>query len=279
MMTKRQTEKEGGLPMNNPQVNYHDKWIIPPLAAFVGLFMVVYGHRIPFGKLLQLKSFYEGAISSILCTFFVMLIVSRNVKMLDKQYAWRTQTWMRALRQLIDCFIVPALVSLAWTFLFFQYKGQPFHILRYFYEDFPFVMLLLLGLNTFYIRYYFKKTGAAAPLREAGHLPATVPEANPTANDAVAFYRSEGKINFIYWLDGSREVEPLSIRELMETLDGKQFCRVKRGLVVNREAIEAVVKDGRVYEIRLKPPFGEEECRTSRAEAKGFDAWFNQSLR
>ncbi|MGK6351578.1 hypothetical protein [Parapedobacter sp. DT-150] len=265
-----------------PHVEYPDKWAIPLLAASIGLLMVVYGHRIPFGTLLWAKGFYFSVIPSVACAYFTMRIVSGGARYLDKRLPWRSYFWKRLAAQAIGGLLIPAVFALGWNLLYFVFRKVPARIFDYLVQDLPFVVVLLLLLNAFYIRYYYWKVPRQAAGAEQGA--AAVPDIPPAVPDQTdhslpplplaAYYQSEGKVTMAYWEEGTRTIDTRTIRELQAELNTHQFFSIRKGAIIRRDMIAAAKPIGRHYRITLRRPYERVVFLTSKARTGAFLDWY-----
>ncbi len=65
------------------RVNYHENWLLPPLAIFVGISIVPYGHHRSFGEAMLMPDFYKAVVPSIVSGWVVMWCVVRLTYVLD----------------------------------------------------------------------------------------------------------------------------------------------------------------------------------------------------
>jgi len=263
--------------------------------------MVVYGHRIPFSELLTNPGFYSSLASSTLCTALVMFIVSRFTRDLDSRLPWHHAFWRRCFMQLLAAVLIPALVALGWNLGYFAYRQVPNRIFAYAKQDLPFVIVLLLLLNAFYMRYYYWITPKTQPTetRMADAPAASAPVAadaidtdRPLTDDTAAdvtptdgstpehepaCYYSEGKLTMVYWDGGNRTIDTRTIRELEKQLRGPRYFGIRKGALVRRDAIADAKPDGRRYLVTLRPPYEHMKIHVSKSRTSAFIEWYNNA--
>jgi len=280
------------------KVNYHEKWLLPPLAVFVGIYIVLYAHPRSFGEAILMPDFYKAAIPSVLCAWVVMWCIVQATYVLDDRYPWAI-TWYRGPLarmglQLFFGIAMPAFFIFGVFAGYFLLRSRGDLLVRYALEDFPFVLLMLLGFNVLTWFFYRRrareimqkfrawrrehgKTLAEMEARWTGH--ATPSESFiERMRKEVALFEPGGddeiKGTWALLFTGQRELQLQSVDELVRMLAGPDFYLVYRAVLVNRAAIAEVRDEDGTTDVVLLESLGGRVIRVSRRYRVRFLRWW-----
>ena len=292
------------------QIDYYDRWVIVGIAIFVGIFMVVYAFHRPFGEVIWEMDFYKAAVPSCIASAMVLFKVSRAVRMLDATHPWTIRPAARLVLQLYHGVFLPAMILLGFFAVYFIERGHVDRLEAYYRLDFPFALVLLLGINVLYMVYYLYRIRqlkrafhqwrrAMAPpmtglppapviqLLEATPPPADIDPLSLIDREAfvlrqatnVAYFETDGLKNAVWAnrMDGSKAIELFAVEQLDQLLAGPHFFCYSKGKVVNRAAIVDVRPQGRSWVISLGGAYAGMELTVSRRRAAAFKTWWEQS--
>ncbi|WP_257669101.1 hypothetical protein [Parapedobacter tibetensis] len=281
------------------KVNYHEKWLLPPLAVFVGIFIVLYAHHRSFGEAIFMLAFYKAAIPSVLSAWVVMWSIVQVTYVLDDTHPWAIRWYRgplnRMLLQLGFGIVMPGFFIFGVFAIYFLVRGHADRIIRYALEDFPFVLLMFLGFNVLAWVYYrlrtveimhkFRKWG-----RDHGKSDKEMErrwqegsmDVVPGLDKAVAAiallepYSKENNTCFCTYLDGKTDKEPYTMKDFFAKHEGYHFHRPRPEIILNRAAIREVYKLGKDVVIILDQGRPGEEITVSVRKRNEFLAWWEE---
>lgn len=278
-------------------VDYYEHLLVPPLAVFVGVVMVVYGHHIPFGHFIRSVDFYKAVLPSIASAWVVMRLIVRDTRLLDGNCPWWRGWWpgpfRRTLMQLCLGVIKPAFFSLGIFSIYFLVRSRPDLIPRYIIEDLPLIILLLAGFNLLCWAYHQARMNELSSQwtiwmrRIRKNLPnqdddtallsgVEVIPYSERVRDSIALYEPDGQhdATLCIGFDGKKDMEPRPMKEVYSEVAGLHFFQVRRELIVNRDAIIEVQREGDDVDVVLSKPRPGIQVRVSKRRKKDFLAWW-----
>jgi len=284
------------------QINYHEKWLLPPLALFVGIYIVLYAHHRSFGKAVLMVDFYKAALPSVLAAWLMMRYIVARTYRLDNRYPWAIGWWCAPLPRLVlqvwHGIIVPGFFVLIFYAFYFTVRGHPLRFWRYANEDFYFVLLMLLGFNVLIWAYYrlrtieimhkfrqwqrqYGKTAAEMEARWALGSVDVVPDTE-RASERIALIEPCKDGKGTCWstdFAGNVDKEPYTMKAFYKKNEGDHFFKARYAVIVNRVAISEVEDDaGDVIIILAKGRPGDRITVSVRRREK-FLRWFTRDLR
>lgn len=140
------------------QIRYFDKWIHLIVAIFIGFFMVLYTGPDGFGEAVRDWDFYKAVGPSCVAAYMVLNLVSKSFKQLDGSYPWYANWRLRATLQLYYGILIPSLALMGFFAIYFIERGVSETIQLYYRIDFPFAVVMVVGVNLTYLCYYLQKT-------------------------------------------------------------------------------------------------------------------------
>lgn len=279
------------------KVNYHEPWLLPPLAVFVGTYMVLYGHHRSFGEAVFMADFYKAALPSVVAAWVVMWCIVQTTYVLDTAHPWAIR-WhrgplVRALLQLGLCVAMPAFFIFGVFAVYFLVRQHPGRIGRYALEELPFVILMLLGFNVLIWVYYrlrtveildkYRKWKRTHRMTEAemekgwsaGSMDVVPPLEKAVGTIALLEpYSRDNNTCLCTYLDGRYDKEPFTMKDFYEKHAGYHYHRPRPEIIVNRAAIDEVYRIGQDIFIKLEKGRPGEEIKVSVRKRDGFWAWY-----
>ncbi len=276
------------------RINYHERYMLPPLAFFVGIFMVVYGHHKPFGYFLGMWEFYVAAAPSVGTAWVALWCVTKITGWLDTRYTWLHGWWPRPFRrlllQLALGLALPALAILGIFVLYFTCWGRMDLIPRYVIEDFPFVLLMLAGFNGLLWCYFLLRVDEILEkiLKWRRDRPDDPDAAGTLApgveripygekvKGLIALYEPVSGENFSLAIgfDGKPDRQPRTLLDIYADVEGEHYFMVRRNLILNRAAIAKVEATARGLFVTLDKPRRGEVVRVADGKREAFLAWY-----
>ncbi len=280
------------------KVNYHENWLLPPAALFTGTFIVLYAGPVGFGQAVFMPGFYKAAVPSVLAAWFVMWGIVKVAYILDDVHPWAIAWYrgplVRLALQLFFGIAMPGFFIFGVFALYFLVRGRADLIPRYALEDFPFVLVMLLGYSVVMWIYYrvrmreimekfrqwkerYGKTEREMEDRwQRGSLD-VVPDPE-SAKDWLALLEPYRKGNGASWstrLDGRRDREPYTMKAFHGKCEGRHFFKVRPECIVGRAAIREVDEDGGDVFVILGHGRPGWRIRVSDRRKDAFLAWWN----
>ncbi len=274
-------------------VRYHERYLVPPLAFFVGSYMVLYASGIDFWTALSMWEFWVANVPSVGAGVWVMRHIVKHTYRLDASHAWYAtwvpRPWGRAWRQLWHGLALPGFVVLIFFAFYFTVRQRPDLFWRYVREDFTFVLLMLAGFNVllwFYHRLrvdeiidHWNRTRRRKDGRkeDAGLRPGVeVIAYGERVKDRVALYEPSGKKNKVHAVafDGKAGEDTRTLIEIEAEVEGPHFFMVHRSLIVNRAIIAGVRQTKDAVHIVLAGPRQGEVVRVANGRREAFLAWW-----
>lgn len=282
-------------------VNYHEHKLVPPLALFVGIYIVLYAHHRSFGEAIFMPAFYKAAAPSVAAAWLMMHYVVKRTYALDASYPWAVRwwrgPWLRVLLQGWHGVTVPGFFVLIFYAFYFTFRGHPLRFWKYVHEDFRFVLFMLLGFSALLWAYYRIRTREIrAEFRDwqrrfgksdeetEDEWQAQAIEETPGAyaerkRDAVAIFEPSGRgNNIMHAIDFGGNIDPvlLSLRDIYARLEGEHFFLVRKGLILNRRAIRSIRIDGESITIMMAEPRLNVEVKVSQRLRAKFLKWWRR---
>ncbi|MGS2741857.1 LytTR family transcriptional regulator DNA-binding domain-containing protein [Sinomicrobium sp. M5D2P17] len=277
-------------------VRYHEKYLGPPLAFFVGIFMVLYGSGYGFWTAFRMRAFWKAAIPSMLAAWLMIRYIIGHTCMLDERHPWYATWFPRPLKrvgwQLWYGIAVPCFAVLIFYAFYFVVRYRPGLFWRYLREDFPFVLLMLSGFNLLLWAYYRLQAVEIVKhwnlTRRRKVESAVASELRPGVviipygdkiRDSIALFEpglkknKTGAVGF----DGKTGVDFRTLTEIMEEVRGIHYYRVHRSLIVNRSIIRGLRKTEKGVFVVLDTPRKGEEVRVSNGRTAGFLEWYERA--
>ena len=254
-------------------VNYHEKWLLPPLALFIGIFIVIYGHHRPLWYFLPLLDFWIAAIPSVAAAWLMMGYIVQRTYSLDGKCPWLATWWprprRRALLQGWHGLVVPGFAVLLFYAFYFIIRHRPDLFWRYLREDFTFVLLMLFGFNLLLWCYYrlrvdeisdhWNRTRRRKADRDEEVALRKGVEVTPYGErikDRIALFEPSSQKNKVSAVefDGKAGVDLRTLIEIEAEVQGHHYYMVHRSLIINRSIILEVRKTKEAVHIVLDTP-------------------------
>ncbi|SEN33141.1 hypothetical protein SAMN05216436_114128 [bacterium A37T11] len=280
------------------QVNYHENWLVPPMAIFVGIFIVLYAHHRGFGEAIFMLAFYKAAIPSIAAAWLMMRYIAKKMYPLDQYFPWAITWWRgplpRVVLQVWHGVLIPGFAVLTFYAFYFTVREQPLRFWRYLNEDFSFVVLMLLGFNALIWVYYrlrareimdeyrqwrhkYNKTEEEMEeLWNTGGTTDVVP-ALEKVKDKIALLEPNkqrtGKSRSTTF-EGKQDDEPYTMRDFYKKVMGPDYYRIRPELIIHRKAIASMREEGRVVMVTLAAPRPGQEIKVADRQREEFLIWW-----
>lgn len=226
--------------------SYNDRYF-RVIAAILGAYLATEfgGVDSIFDRLLS-KWFYIEFGSSLLIAIIVIELIAFFTRWLDKRYDWIQRTVPRIGMQLVLGVAVPGIVDFMLATIYFSFFGV--NIIEdtfYLVYAFPYIMLMILLFNLYYLAYYF-----FIRFRQLKSIPAD----HPTDNEKqqfiinsgnrhvkvevtdIAYVLHEGEFNYLYLFTGNKHLIPETLESLEEQLPSGMFFRANRQAIVNHKS-------------------------------------------
>ncbi len=297
----RQSIRKRGKRYLPAPINYHENILVPPLALFVGIYIVLYSSHRSFGEAIVMPAFYKAAAPSVAAAWLMMVYVAKRTYGLDIAYPWAVRwwrgPWIRLLLQAWHGVAVPGFFVLIFYAFYFTYRGHPLRFWKYVHEDFRFVLFMLLGFSGLLWAYFrirtreiraefrdwqrrFGKSDAETEEEWQGQAAIEEPGAYAERKkDTVAIFEPSGRgNNIMHAIDFEGNIDPvlLPLREIYERVEGDDFFLVRKGLILNRRAIRSIRIEGEQVTIVMAEPRLDAEVKVSHRSKAKFLKWWRR---
>lgn len=248
-------------------VYYDNKKLRVGTVIVVSLYMLIHGTKFDIYRAITSPGFYLAWGVSILITLLLVEFVHCITNRLDVNYGWRSKSKERIVAQFLFGLFLPAVADLLIISIYFGLQGQNIFDNRYFYIDYPVVLLFLVLLNLYYIIRYLLLTNERMVEKELNKALAQIKdeqncrrkderqrelnrilrfiidsnEYTPVITDILYIYRDEKRVVIV---DNSGEEFPgnTTLSNLKEFLHGTHFVRINRSIILNLDTVESYKK-------------------------------------
>ncbi len=177
--------------------------------------------------------------------------------------------------------------------IYFLARGHAGRITRYLLEDFPFVLLMLLGFNVLLWFFYrlrnqeitehhrkWRRDNNKPEEKKEEVVVAAVVEVIPYVKkikDRIALFEPSQKSNntaIATDFEGKREIVPQAMRDIYDQVEGYHYFRLRREMIAGRKAIASMREEGRVVTVTLAAPRIGEEIKVADRQREEFLVWW-----
>lgn len=255
-----------GFPITSKSVSGYKDGIFRVVAAVVAAhFIAIFGYEESVFEIMLQLNYWVALFFGFWIALGVVTLVYKATVWLDKRYDWLDALLYRTVLQILMGWISPSLLAFLMAAGYFALFG--FNILdsQYMEIDFPVIVLLILLLNVYYLCYYFYlRWKVQATLPGSKHAKSVYIVHTPVRSIPI---RAEN-ICYVYIQNGStflRTFEmpssqdaytiPETLKEMETILDGRQFFRINRQMLVSTLAVVSFASGkGQGLELNIHPP-------------------------
>lgn len=259
-----------------------DKYLIPVAVPAITLTVIALNND-PLPRLVSQGWFWRDAAAGVAITAFIWLCIRFISIRLDKKAAWKTAFYKRLLLQTVFGWLLPSVLLFGLCWAMFEFIiGQSIFDTFFPQYEFPFSVLLLAGINAYYLIY--------ALLAKDGEQPHIFGE-TPQAGTLFAYKGADmypllpQMIRLVVKTDAGLDIhtekgERLSMSGTLEGLEkslpADVFFRANRQVIIHVRAIKSFrpAENGKI-EINCLPDV--EPPVVSQKKAAEFRKWLEQS--
>lgn len=237
-------------------------------SLLVSFFIVMNGRWDRISNAFFSPYFYIAFVFSFVVSFFLLYLVRIGNTFLDQKFPWKSDAslalWVkifkiavRAVFQIVVCFIIPSLINLLIIALYFRLINSMFDVGDYLIHDFPIIALLLILLNCYYIIQQFRKVPVeiryvmSEPNRQTMQLSrfdtfVTV----DVARDVLYCGRLAKRVQ-IHLRDEQRFTVEDALRDLADQYEPSGLFQINRSIVINLAIVKGYEKGLRRDNLQL----------------------------
>lgn len=257
-----------------------DKYLIPVAVPAIVVTVIALNND-PLPLLVRESTFWRDAAAGIVVAAAVWLSVRQISIRMDGPVSWKTAFYKRLLLQAVFGWALPSLLlfGLCWV-MFDRVVGQPIFESLFPYYEYPFCVLLIAGMNAYYlVSALLAKTEPAPALSPSGTLFAYKgADMYPLHRDMIRLVvKNEASLD-VYTADGERLNMSGTLENLEKQLPGDLFFRVNRQVIMHVRSVRSFrAADNGKIEINctldgIAPPV------VSQKKAPGFRKWLDASF-
>lgn len=222
-------------------------WLMPLLLITVHCF-IVFEEKPSLKVIMTNRGYYRALLFSLgVAALLVYWVRAKSIK-LDTLLPWQANFGRRLKRQLLLGLVFPLLLALCLATCYFAFLKINIIDTVYFTRYLPMMAVLLLLLNTlaFGWNQYFRRNSyvrnkrTVAELQVAGHL---------LANHIACVYVANGVCKY-HTANGEHFAWTGTFETAVQQLE-PAFFLIRRGVLVNRNAIVAVLPEGKLLKVVL----------------------------
>lgn len=277
-------------PFHYPPPQYNDYAFRVIIALLAAHLLIVYGEHKSTFEMLLIPGYYKSLLGSFLIAWALVEYVGWVTRKLDKSYDWRAHVFQRSALQTALALGLPSLLAFLMAFAYFQTRGLDILNTTYLRLDFPFIVLLLVLLNAYYVAFYcyLKWTHAEHTMMK---VLASVSEpenknkdifmvskgANviPLPTTQISYVYRDEEVNYLKTVDAETYYLSQSLDEIQQQLSEDTFFRANRQIIVHRQAIKNYgLLDYGKLEADLLPTY-KEKVIISQKKALAFKKWLD----
>lgn len=272
---------------------YRDRWMLGIGSVFLGYFFVTIGQDERFFQLIQQPVYLRDWLITTLITALVWMLIRTATVWLDRRYDWLRQPLSRLAGQVLAGFFLPACILLVLVFLFFTFIiRQPITQSTFPIYEFPISLLVLAGINVYYITYYFYQKARQPQSVEPPPAPILRYDAPPSSRkvlvvssgqrnvplliDDIAWCAIEDSLVYATTFSGEKFLVSQTLDELTQALNSSQFFRANRQFIIHRRACRSYLNElyGKL-KVELSPRT-DRDVIISQQKAPEFRKWLEE---
>jgi hypothetical protein len=241
------------------------------LSILAGHIIVIYAQpKTTFDALLS-PSYYRALGASIVIAFILISYVRFINISFDKKLTWERHALQRTLYQFALGLVIPGIMAFLMAALYFQLNGINILHTVYLSIDFPFIMVMLLCLNLYYVILYLINRLRTVEVIKATYEPKPPEKENvlretflvhtpvkvlPLRTEQICYFFRKNGHNFVHTFGSDVYAIPESLKEIEDRFGGQHFFRINRQMVINFEAcVSFRPGKNKTLELTLRPPF------------------------
>lgn len=254
-------------------------WML--VIPFSSHFLISIRRDTSFSMLIEKTYYWTALLYTLLLTYLTVFIVSKLSHYWDKIEDGKKNYINRIFKQLIFGGLIPFIAIIIVAIIYFHFfKGQTIQR-GYFLKEIPIIALYLCLLNIFYITVYLNKQistlrknceDKAEPVYQNKLLVHYRGNYVPVGLNEIAFINQINRINWLITFKGEKHILDLSLTAIQALLNEKQFYKINRNQIVNKESIKGfnIGSFGKI-ELQLEK---HTLVTVSKDRAKKFKAWY-----
>lgn len=245
--------------------------------AMVSTFLLLaYAEPRSIGFMLFKLNFYIAWALNALLAYFIISACIWLTRWLDYSYPWQRSFAKRWPMQLWLVVVLPILfTSLLLGLYFWSYEKNIFYtsyFRRYLFLD-TLMLLLLNGVLFFSHQAQNRETKRQKHnIKQPVNLPAL-----PIPEDRIAYLYAKDKACYIVGFDAEELFWDLSLIKTLPILSAQRFYMVRRSYIVNRKAVQSLVKKNGTLQLQLLPELAL-TMMVSRQEIHAFTTWWEEPI-
>ncbi|QCR22360.1 LytTR family DNA-binding domain-containing protein [Pontibacter sp. SGAir0037] len=220
---------------------HRESYFRPVAALAAAHYLTTLGEEDSLADMLLSYSYYIALAAGFVIAYALIALVSFATTQLDRRLSWQQQPVLRLAAQVVLGFALPAMLAYLLAMAYFAIFGVDILETTYPRYEFPFVRLLLVLLNLYYLLLYVLHVSsrkAPAPVTKAKEVfpvrTATATISVPT-DTICCFYRKNGA-NYLRTFAGDVHLISGSLEQVELRIGTDTFFRVNRQLLVHYRA-------------------------------------------
>jgi hypothetical protein len=263
-----------------------DKYLIPIFVPAIVLTVEALNNE-PLSRLVMLDWFWKELIAGIIIAGVIWLFVRFISIRLDKKVQWKKQFNRRLLLQALFGWTIPSLILFILCWMMFEWIiGQPMFETLFPYYEFPFSVLVVAGINGYYLIYKLLENETVETSTEEiqpGVTQTTLfaykgPDRFPLHHGMIDVVIKNAAYLDVYTSNGTRLSMTGTMDSLEKVLPYDVFFRVNRQVIMHAKSIKSFrsIENGKI-EINcglegIEPPI------VSQKKAAEFRKWMEVSF-
>ena len=241
--------------------------------------------------------FYVEFGSSLVIALVLVELIAYVTRRLDRHYDWKTSPVPRTALQVVFGVLLPAVVDFLLAAVYFYKFGMSIlEDTNYLVYSFPYIVLLILLFNLYYVVYYFilrstifeRRVLQLRPLMWEGSdarekktkeifVVSSGAKNIPVPVEDIGYFCHDAGHNYLCTFEGKRYLVTWSLDKLEGQLSREQFFRVNRKMIVNHKACKHFepARYGKL-ELFLEPAAEVQPVIVSQGRARRFKEWMER---
>lgn len=231
-----------------------DKYVIPVAVPLLTVTVEALNND-PLPQLLGQAWFWRDTAAGIVACTLVWLCIRAVTQALDRRADWKTAFYKRLLLQTLFGWALPGLLLFGLCWVLFEWVvGQPIFDSLFPYYEYPFCLLLLAGINGYYLVSALRISPGKTETEPAdSDTPETLfaykgADLYPLAPDMIRLVTKTDKALDVYTAAGERLRMAGTLEGLEKTLPETAFFRVNRQTIIHIRAVKSFrsVENGKI---------------------------------
>lgn len=226
------------------KIRYRDwlaRLILPLVAAH---YVLAINEPEPFWEFIQLPGYPISLLQNWVLTVLVFNLIYGVTKLLDRKVPWTKNFLDRLLFQVLFGIIVTSFITLILVYIFFAINGVDIFATNYLRLDWWFAVLFIVLANTYYIIQYLMRHVISEKRKQAQSTNTLDEVLVKDGNELIRIHARDithiivvPDATVVYAVGGQQHITDKSLTELDEELDPKQFYRIHRSQIINRNIV------------------------------------------